>query len=364
MTILQTFWISLLSANCLWKLAPVVDAANFISSLQFSSSRRLPTQTSTSTLAFVSQPNINRLPIISTASNSINGNLCISRHNCRHMTKHRTPSIQSRYDTTCAQNHFFIRNRQHTTPLYATTISANDDIPQQAKETIKRLELDQQFERWKFLQCLLEGEILPSDIENVLLLSLSAYLQHGPTAATSNNKDENGGNASPVLNDEQKSDIQGAIKAMLEVSDGIGDSKFLHLLVLPPVDYESITIDTEDDVDTGSSMVEVDSSALSILEQIEQLLPNIEDDEDAYKSAWDVIIDLYGRESVRVNEEALQRERESGRYPSSENVGSGGSLECCADSLQWRTLCAVGRVLIHFDFLTKGILNENTFRDE
>ena len=348
-----TFWISLISAS-LWKLAAVADAANFISSLQFSS-RRMPTQTST--LAFVSQPNINRLPIIPNKSSDINDNLCISHYNCRHMTEHPSP-IQSRYDTSCAQNN---RHRHHVTPLYSTTISDNN-IPQQAKETIKRLELDQQFERWKFMQCLLEGEILPSDIENVLLLSLSAYLQHGPTAATSNNKDENGGNASPVLNDEQKRDIQGAIKAMLEVSDGIGDSKFLHLLVLPPVDYESITIDTEDNDDTDSHM-EVDSSALSILEQIEQLLPNIEDDEDAYKSAWDVVIDLYGRESVRVNEEALQRERESGRYPSSENVDS-GSLKCCADSLQWRTLCAVGRVLIHFDFLTKGILNENTFRDE
>jgi len=354
-----TFWISLISAS-LWKLAAVADAATFISSLQFSTSRRLPTQTST--LAFVSQPNINRLPIIPSKSSDINDNLCISHYNCRHMTKHPSP-IQSRYDTSCAQNQFFNRHRHITTQLYSTTISDNSNIPQQAKETIQRLELDQQFERWKFMQCLLEGEIPPSDIEDVLVLSLSAYLQHGPTAATSNNKDENGGNASPVLNDEQKSDIQGAIKAMLEVSDGIGDSKFLHLLVLPPIDYESITIDVEDDDDAGSNMVEVDSSALSILEQIEQLLPNIEDDEDAYKSAWDVVIDLYGRESVRVNEEALQRERESGRYPSSENVDS-GSLECCADSLQWRTLCAVGRVLIHFDFLTKGILNENTFRDE
>ena len=359
MTLLQTFWISLLSTNCLWELAAAVDAVNFVS-LQFSSPRRWPTQTST--LAFISQPNINRLPIIPNKSSDINDNLYISHYKCRYTAKHTSSSIQSRCNISCAQNQFF--HRQHITPLYSTTISDNNNIPQQAKETIQRLELDQQFERWKFMQCLLEGELQPSDIENVLLLSLSAYLQHGPTAATSNNKDENGGNASPVLNDEQKSDIQSAIKAMLEVSDGIGDSKFLHLLVLPPVDYESITIDTEDDDDIGSNMVEVDSSALSILEQIEQLIPTIEEDEDAYKSAWDVVIDIYGRESVRVNEEALQRERESGRYPSSENVGSGSRLECCADSLQWRTLCAVGRVLLHFDFLTKGILNENTFRDE
>lgn len=156
--------------------------------------------------------------------------------------------------------------------------------------------------------------------------------------------------------------MNNVIEEIVSCSDGIEDSRFLHLLVLPPVDYESLTIDIDDDDDdegdnNGDGNVaqqeqrQIDKVAESILSQIEQLLPDPIEDEEAYKSSWDVVIDLYGRESVRVNEEGLQREIEGA-------TGDGLS----AENLQWRTLCAVGRVLIHYDFLTKGVLKEGTFR--
>jgi hypothetical protein len=227
-------------------------------------------------------------------------------------------------------------------------------------DVIDRLELTEKFDRWRFLQKLLENELSHSDIEDVLLLSLSAYLQHGPTPSSYNNKDENGGNASPVLSDDQRSVMNNVIEEIVSCSDGIGDSRFLHLLVLPPVDYESLTIDIDDDDDDNNNddnnaarleQQQIDKVAESILTQIEQLLPDPIDDEEAYKSSWDVVIDLYGRESVRVNEEGLQREIEG---------ASGDGLS--AENLQWRTLSALGRVLIHYDFLTKGVLKEGTFR--
>lgn len=226
-------------------------------------------------------------------------------------------------------------------------------------DVIDRLELTEQFDRWRFLQKLLENELSHSDIEDVLLLSLSAYLQHGPTPSSYNNKDENGGNASPVLSEDQRTIMNNVIEEIVSCTDGIGDSRFLHLLVLPPVDYESLTIDIDDDDSNDDNNVaqqekQIDKVAESILTQIEQLLPDPIEDEEAYKSSWDVVIDLYGRESVRVNEEGLQREKESGSSSSDSRL----SLE----GLQWRTLCAVGRVLIHYDFLTKGVLKEGTFR--
>lgn len=193
----------------------------------------------------------------------------------------------------------------------------------------------------------------------MLLLSLTAYLQHGPTAFSADNKNENGGNASPVLTEDQRSVMTNLIDGIVGVSDGVGDSRILHMLVLPPVDYESM-VDVVSFEGENSNKVEVDPNALSILEKIEQLLPDPVEDEEAFKSAWDVVIDLYGRESVRVREEALQREKEGGMVDADGNNGS--SLECCPENLQWRTLCAVGRVLIHFDFLTKGVLVEGTFQ--
>src|SRR6056300_1371410 len=54
-------------------------------------------------------------------------------------------------------------------------------------DVIDRLELTEKFDRWRFLQKLLENELSHSDIEDVLLLSLSAYLQHGPSPSSYNN---------------------------------------------------------------------------------------------------------------------------------------------------------------------------------
>ena len=191
----------------------------------------------------------------------------------------------------------------------------------------------------------------------MLLLSLSAYLQHGPGPKSYNNKDENGGNASPVLDEGQRQIMSGLIEEIVAASDGIGDSRFLHLLVLPQVDYASMTFDVEEEDQEEQQQqqqeegVQIDNAAVSILTQIEQLLPDPMEDEESYKSAWDVVIDLYGRESVRVKEEKLQREKESG----------GRGTTTYLENLEWRTLCAMGRVLIHYDFLTKGVLKDRIY---
>lgn len=243
-----------------------------------------------------------------------------------------------------------LSNRHHSTQLNLSSQSANVI----ESDVIERLELTEQFSRWKFLQQLLENELAHSDIEDVLLLSLSAYLQHGPGPKSYNNKDENGGNASPVLTEEQRQIMSGLVEEIVAASDGIGDSRFLHSLVLPQIDYATLTIDVDEEDQEGeqsqSEEVVLDQVAVSILSQIEQLLPDPMEDEESYKSAWDVVIDLYGRESVRVKEERLQREKESG-----------GRGTTCLESLEWRTLCAVGRVLIHYDFLTKGVLKEGIY---
>ena len=52
-----------------------------------------------------------------------------------------------------------------------------------------------------------------------------------------------------MLSDDQRTVMNNVIEEIVSCSDGIGDSRFLHLLVLPPVDYESLTIDIDDDVD-------------------------------------------------------------------------------------------------------------------
>jgi len=225
--------------------------------------------------------------------------------------------------------------------------SLSDALDSSAVES--RLSCDDQFERWRFLQKLLEGEVPPSDVEDLLLVVLDAYREHGPTEKSSNNKDENGGNASPVLIQEQKDQVGYLIDGILSASDGIGDSRFLHMLVLPPVDYMNVDFDVEKE----PIVVKADSKAMALLEQIEKLLPDEYEEDEAHKSTWDIVIDLHGRESVKFHEQALQLERENGN----EEDGVYN-----ADNLQWRSLCSIGRLLLHYDFLTKGILKDNTFQ--
>jgi len=66
-----------------------------------------------------------------------------------------------------------------------------------------------------------------------------------------------------------------------------------------------------------------------LLKKLEKLLPDPVEDEDGHKSAWDTVIELHGRDMVKANE----------TNPTTE----------------WRVLCLVARLMIHYDFLSKEI---------
>jgi hypothetical protein len=74
-----------------------------------------------------------------------------------------------------------------------------------------------------------------------------------------------------------------------------------------------------------------DENDILLLELLEQLLPDPDNDEDAAKGLWDTIIELHGRESVKINERQIPQ-----------NIG-------------WRTRCLIARLLIYYDFLTDGL---------
>lgn len=230
--------------------------------------------------------------------------------------------------------------------------NGSHETQQLANRIIEQYELTGTFERWSFLQKLLENELPLSHVENVLLAVLDAYLIYGPSVSATDvgadSEDGNPGNASPVLDDEKRESIQRLINEVLkgiDVSLEDVDSRFLHLFVQPP-DNELLFLSSADaamEDSTAKSLDDIDVRARSVLNQIEQLLPDPVEDEEAHKSAWDVVIELYGRESVRVREESLQ--------------SSGLDGDAFTENLQWKTLCCIGRVLIHYDFLTKGILS-------
>jgi len=102
-----------------------------------------------------------------------------------------------------------------------------------------------------------------------------------------------------------------------EPSSSIADGMVLAL---------SLSVKLSDEVD--ESMKESPHNQ-DVLDQLESLLPDPDDDEDAFKGLWDTVIELNGRESVKINEQNA--------------------------TYDWKACCLIARVLIHYDFLTYGI---------
>lgn len=159
-----------------------------------------------------------------------------------------------------------------------------------------RLGLYDRFDRWRFLQRLLDFETDAADTNRILHSVLEGYLQYKrPTYGTTEVT------GSPEFTAERRAQIETVLQ---DSSSGM----------LPALS------------DGGPPHNQ------AVLDKLEKLLPDPDEDEDDFKGLWDTIIELNGRESVKINERDATPD--------------------------WKATCLVGRVLVHFDFLTYGILDE------
>ena len=159
---------------------------------------------------------------------------------------------------------------------------------------VQRLNLTQQFERWKFLQDLLEGEVEHEEVNELLHSVLKAYLTLDPTQRPS---DE----SAPLLDET--------------------DVMTINLLLSKGVNYIPVLQDG----------CKVSISDVSILSNLESILPDPSENKDVFQGLWDHVIELHGRESLKINQESR-----------------------CKD---WEARCIVARVLIWFEFLSEGVID-------
>jgi hypothetical protein len=178
--------------------------------------------------------------------------------------------------------------------LRSISFSSSDDID-------ASLGLVDRFDRWRFLQKLLDEEVDPSDLVLVLLAVLQTFLNDP------NSTDDAEESSSPVLT----KDLRAIIESVLEDSTAHAIQQLLSAKSVLP---------TQLDVERPAE----------ILARLEQLLPDPIDEEDASKGLWDTVIELHGRESVKINER------------------DGGTTS-------WKTYCLIARILLYYDFLTKGL---------
>jgi hypothetical protein len=167
---------------------------------------------------------------------------------------------------------------------------------------MQRLELTEQFNRWRFLQELLDGDVDHRDVNELLYFVFQAYLQSDP-----NQRDD----SSPALTESMQTTLR-------------------HLLSMENVEEYSIPVFQPGCTASPSLDANGQREAALIMNYLESLLPDPIEQKDAYDGLWDTIEGLHGWEGVRINRQ-----------------------NPCKD---WESRCTVARVLIWFDFLAKGVL--------
>lgn len=198
--------------------------------------------------------------------------------------------------------------------------------PEAPSSVLTRLDLDEQFNRWRLLQQILEGEADASDVNEVCYRVLRSFLDCPRPRRVVDGDGISRSNTSPVI-DEEKRRI---IESLLDIADA---------------DVSVSTCTKNDIIDEANAPNAMQAKEPHIplfvgfdctpherdaLEGVEKLLPDPIDDEDAHKTCWDLVMEMYGKEAVKAEE--MDRSEE------------------------WRTRSAVVRMLIHFDFLESGVL--------
>jgi hypothetical protein len=158
---------------------------------------------------------------------------------------------------------------------------------------VDRLDLSENFNRWKYLQNLLDEELEAQDVNEVLYVLIYNY------------KNQVGFDPDDSTAPERTSELLEVVDSLLQQYDG------------------SIPVLKDPDCIPGNT---------DVLSVVEKLLPDPLDKEEAFKGAWDTVLELHGRTSVGFNE------------------GQGRPA--------WKTVFMVARVMIYFEFLTgEGLLS-------
>lgn len=141
-------------------------------------------------------------------------------------------------------------------------------------------QFEDRFSRWRFLQQVLDEESDEHQTNLILGQVLRKYL------------DTSGDAAAPEHTQDRLSAVQAVTN--LALPDG-------SIPVLPQCDSR-------------------------LLDMLQSTLPDQQEEEEAYRSNWDMVMEIHGREAVKVDEQA--------------------------GAASWKTCCLVARVLLFYDFLT------------
>jgi hypothetical protein len=159
-------------------------------------------------------------------------------------------------------------------------------------------DLEERFDRWRYLQKLLDEETEPAATNQLLYRVLDGYAKYP--------------------------------RPKFELSDATGSPERTHArmqkitraLTLGEDGAFSVLSDPQQDV------------ADDLVASLEALLPDPVAEEDDNQGTWDTIMELHGRESVKINQQ---------QQPTSSS---------------WKARCLTARLLVYYDFLQLGVVDQ------
>jgi len=166
-------------------------------------------------------------------------------------------------------------------------------------DVIERLDLSSTFSRWTFLQNTLEEEIEQQDVNEVLYKVLKSFYDNPRPLKT----EDGYTNPTPTLTEVQRVLL---VDVLFQIQNGVGV-----ILALP------------------TNGEEYGEEFINTLEHLETLQPDPIENEDDFKSCWDILVEMYGREATKMAQK-------------------NGDVE-------FKFRSSIVRLLMHFDFLTEGI---------
>uniref|UniRef100_A0A7S1YZW1 Uncharacterized protein n=1 Tax=Trieres chinensis TaxID=1514140 RepID=A0A7S1YZW1_TRICV len=172
---------------------------------------------------------------------------------------------------------------------------------------LQRVDLSDRFGRWRFLQRLLDAEVDAGDVNEILYRVLKSFIDFPRPERIPDDTFPGGSreNPSPQVTPEHR-EIMESIFSVDEVTN-VG--------IIPALQEPDCT-----------------PFEVSAYNGLVRLLPDPIEDEDAHKGGWDLVMELIGREAVKIAEQS----RDKG----------------------WRVRCDIARLLVQYDFLTDGIVEE------
>lgn len=177
------------------------------------------------------------------------------------------------------------------------------------------IELSNRFNRWRFLQEFLDGDASPNVVNIVLYRALKGALDEQQEQ------------------EKEKDVAEMSMEKKEIIRQLLSDYSMVGRIPITGLSTSSMN----SNFDRGDADVDAEVKTLSmqqqlvLLERLEKLLPDPIENEDDHKSAWDTVMEIHGKESVKNNE--------------SDNPVS----------MDWKVSNTVSRLLIHYGFLQSGI---------